>query len=342
MTSSSRGVVSFVPSVAIRPSFHLASAVFLLASACLAQQPALPDAPASQLLAQVTQASPDASPPQASSPEATVTIPAGTRLTLVLTHAVDSNIVRRGDEVFAQTSAPVIVDQTVAIPGGTYVQGKVDTLTRRGTQAEMQMQSVSLVFPNGYIAQAGGAATMESDRWTAANNPSDHAKPWIVLAPMLGSGLGFLIGHAADKPHYTNFGGMTINTDNHRSLFIGGAVGSAAGLATAFTLMGRSHGFYVDAGTPVAMTLPQPVTLTQGQIRDANEKAATQPPPVPVARKIPPIPDTSDHGTCYFPGSPGTPDVVIPGTPAIGDTPGTPPTVIPGIPPSPPTPYPCP
>lgn len=342
MTSSSRGAVSSVLPVLIRTNLGCAITVLVVASASLAQQSRLPEAPVSQLAAQLEPQSPSSQLQAPAADDATLTIPAGTRLTLVLTHAVDSNIVRRGDEIFAQTSAPVIVDQTVAIPGGTYVQGKVETLTRRGTQAEMHMQSVSLVFPNGYIAQAGGAATMESDRWTAANNPSDHAKPWIVLAPMVGSGLGFLIGHAADKPHYTNFGGMTINTNDHRALFIGGAVGGVAGLATSFTLMGRSHGFYVDAGTPAAMTLPQPVVLTQAQIRDANEKAATQPPPVPVARKIPPVPDTSDHGTCYFPGSPGTPDVVIPGTPAIGDTPGTPPTVIPGIPATPPTPYPCP
>ena len=93
----------------------------------------------------------------------------------------------------------------------------------------------------------------------------------------------------------------------------------------------------------MSMRLSEPLTLSQAEITDATQKAATQP-LIPVIQPRPPsvIPSSADHGVCYTPGSPGTPDVVIPGTPAIGDSPGTPSTVIPGTPPTPPTPYPCP
>jgi len=38
----------------------------------------------------------------------------------------------------------------VIIPAGTFVQGKVERLTRNGSRAEMALQSVSVMFPDGY------------------------------------------------------------------------------------------------------------------------------------------------------------------------------------------------
>ena len=337
--------------------------VLVLTTAGLAQQyDRLPDAPVSQLLAQTTQP-PRENPSETGQAEpASVTVPAGTRLQLVLTHPVDSNSTPRGDQVFAQTTAPVIVGDQVVIPGGTYVQGKVEKLRRRGTQAQMAMQSVSLVFPNGYIVNAGGPVKIESEQWTAWGNPQGGAKTAIILAPILGLGLGTGIGAAADHPHTFTLGGgsiptspccglpgapvpvpgLTVTENSHRGLVIGGMVGGLAGGITSLVLLARNHQFYIQEGSPMTMDLPQALTVTEAQIRDANQKAAAEPPPVPVTRSRPPLfPSTTGNGTCSTPGSPGTPDVVIPGTPGVNGSPGTPPTVIPGTPPTPPTVHPC-
>ena len=61
------------------------------------QGPPRPDAPPAE------QASPQE---QAQSP-APVTLPAGTQLALILTHSINSKTMRRGDTVFAETTAPV-------------------------------------------------------------------------------------------------------------------------------------------------------------------------------------------------------------------------------------------
>jgi hypothetical protein len=309
---------------------------------------ALPDAPSSAQ-ASFPPASTEAEVPQGGQnppPEpAQVTVPAGTRLTLVLSNAVNSRETKNSDQISAQLTAPVIVNDQVAIPAGTYVQGKPERLTRTGSQAEMVLQSASLVFADGYIARLSGPVNIESAEWTAANNPSGGSKAAIILVPMISLPLGALIGHAADGKNTSTFAGMTITTPSHTGLVSGTIVGFVAGLGTSFGLMAHSRGFYVDAGAPMSMTLAQPLTLTQAQVDDAVQKAATQPAPAIVAPKRPAPPDvqtSTDHGTCYTPGSPGTPDIVIPGTPPIGDSPGTPPTVIPGIPATPPTPYPCP
>jgi hypothetical protein len=107
--------------------------------------------------------------------------------------------------VFAQLTAPVIVNDQFAIPAGTFVRGNVQKLRCRGTQAEMLMQSVSLVFQNGYIAKAGGPVNIESDQWTAVSNPSGGEKAGIVAAPLAGLGVGMLIGSATDRNQTSTF-----------------------------------------------------------------------------------------------------------------------------------------
>jgi len=194
------------------------------------------------------------------SDETAITIPSSTRLPLVLTRPLDSKSTHRGDDIFAQTTDPVIMGNQVVIPAGTFVQGRVEKLARSGTRAEMLMQSVSLVFPNGYIANAGGPANIESDQWTAWNDPTSRTKAAIIVVPLVSIPIGALIGSAAESKQISNFGGMTITTSSHKGLAIGTGVGMAVGLAISFALMAHSHHFYIEAGSPLAMTLPKPVT----------------------------------------------------------------------------------
>src|SRR6516225_3912865 len=63
---------------------------------------------------------------------APVTLPAGTELALILTHPIDSKATRRGSTVFAETTAPVLIDDQVVIPAGAFVQGRVERMARQG------------------------------------------------------------------------------------------------------------------------------------------------------------------------------------------------------------------
>jgi hypothetical protein len=323
--------------LAIPTKIYYAVFAFGLFSGCALGQQSLPTAPSAQLDAQ------PAAPAAQVADERPVTIPAGTRLSLVLTRPVDSRATHKGDSISAQVTAPVIINDQVVIPAGTFVQGQSQKLTRHGTQAEMVLQSPSLVFANGYIAKLGEPVNIESDEWTTWNNPSDKTKAGMIAAPLAGTGLGLLIGAATDKTQTTNLGLMTVTTKSHSGLVAGAAIGGAIGFVTSMVLLARSHSFYVADGSPLNMSLPQPITLTEQQINAADQSAPSQPVPMVVQKRPPPsVPSSTDHGTCYTPGTPGTPDIVIPGTPAIGNSPGTPNTVIPGIPPRPPVPYPCP
>jgi hypothetical protein len=273
--------------------------------------------------------------------EAPITIPAGTHLALALVHPVDSKATHRGDEIFAQTTSPVIVASQVVIPAGTFVQGKVDKLARRSSRGELLMQSVSVVFPNGYVASIGGPVNMESDEGTAWKNPSSATKAGIIAAPLAGLGIGAAIGASQHTTQSSTLGGTTITSNTPKGLAIGSVVGLATGAAVALVLLARSHHFYVQQGSPLDMSLPQPVILAQAQTTNTESAAA----PVTTLPKRPPplpMPASTNHGTCYVPGMPGTLGSYIPGTPPIGDSPGTPGTFIPGTPPTPPVAYSCP
>ena len=328
MTASSGGFFSSFSSIQ-RKLKTLSVALLFTAGICAAQ--GAPPAP-------VANSTADA-PASSAAQQSTITIPAGTNLVLVLTHSVDSRNVHRGDEIFAQTTSPVIVADQVAIPAGTFVQAKVDKLNRRGSRGELVIQSISIVFPSGYVATIKGPLTMESDEGTAWNNPSAAEKTGMMVAPVAGLGIGAAIGAAQHTTNSSTLGGTTITASSPKGVAIGSLVGLAAGGAVSLVLLARSHHFFIEEGAPVGLAIPQPVTLALEQIGNTGDAATSAAAaPKPPAR----MPASAMHGTCYIPGQPGTPATYIPGTPAMPGSPGTPDTYVPGTPPTPPIPYPCP
>ena len=198
-----------------------------------------------------------------------VTLPPGTQLALILTHPIDSKTMRRGDTVFAETTAPVFADNLVAIPAGAFVQGKVEKLTRQGSRARLLMQSVSVALPDGSVVNIKGPLEVASGEGTAFRNPSDGAKAGALLAPLIGMGLGTAIGEAAHTTQTTTFAGMTMTSQTLKGVTIGGITGLAAGTIASFVLVARSHHFYVGEGSPFEVTLPRPVTVGGGQVTDS-------------------------------------------------------------------------
>jgi hypothetical protein len=265
----------------------------------------------------------------------------------VLTSPVASKTVHRGDTIYAQTIAPVTVDAAVAIPAGSFVQGVVEKLKRNGNRAEIHLQSVSVILPGGYVAQVAGPLQVESDEGTAWRVATKGGVVGAIAAPAVGAAGGALIGHSFNSSSGTTVNGLTINPSRLQSTAIGSMAGLGAGAAVGLVLLTRTRQFYVDAGSPMQMTLPQALTLEQDKIGDMTGPGQSQPLVTPVVRRPvgpvfnPSVPGSSTSHTCYTPETPGTPPTVIPGTPAIGDSPGTPDIVIPGTPAIPGSPYPC-
>jgi len=258
MSTLARGLVSlfsFPLGFPKRQSLWPILGVFLLAVTSMAQE-----------RPQVTTgAESHASAENAAPDEASVTLPAGTRLVLILTHPVDSRTTHRGDEIYTEITAPVTLDNRVVMPAGAFVQGKVEKLTRHGTRAEMVMRSASIIFPDGYVTNIGGPMTIESEEGTAWINPGTSTKAGMVAAPLVGLGLGAAIGAAAHTTQTTNFAGTTMSTSTPKGIAIGSTVGLAVGSIVSLVLLARSHHFYMATGSELDIVLPQAVTLAQEQ-----------------------------------------------------------------------------
>jgi hypothetical protein len=332
-----------------------AMTTLLFTVTCMAQDPAQPQPP-------VPPESPTSEQASTTPQSATVTLPAGTRIALVLTHDIQSRSVRRGDDIYAQITSPVNSGNQVVIPPGTFVQGRVDRLQQKRGRAELHLQSMSITFPDGYVAPISGPVTLESDEGYARKDPGQGRTIGFVAMPVAGAGLGALIGHSvagSQNSTITNTlppgcigpppgclsSSLSVPPNKGESTVIGAAVGGAIGVVASLVLLASSHNFFLDVGTPVEMLLQQPLSLQEPQVADAVRESEQQPIAVqPISRRPvapPPPPSDTDRGTCYTPGYPGTPDTVIPGIPGADGVPG-PSTTIPGTPPTPGTPYPCP
>src|SRR4051794_16980785 len=72
-------------------------------------------------------------PPSSDEPPAPVlVIRAGTKIPLQLRQPVSTKGAQAGDPIYAQTTFPIVMDGTMVIPAGTWVQGVVDNVKRAG------------------------------------------------------------------------------------------------------------------------------------------------------------------------------------------------------------------
>lgn len=295
-------------------------------------------------------------------PEITnVTVPAGSRIALVLTQPIQTRYLHRGDDIYAQVVSPVTAGNEVVIPPGTFVQGKIDKLERQGGRGELRLQSMSVTFPDGYTVPIPGPMMLESPDGYALKDPGNGRAGGAFALAGGGVGVGALIGHFAANSQPNTItstlppgcsgpppgclsSSVTAPGSTAKGTVIGAMVGGAIGGVAAIALLLNTHNFFLDVGSPVEMLLQHPLTLEQDQVAAAVRQSEQHPvPEQPIAQRPQPVPPPdTDAGTCYTPGTPGTPGTDIPGTPATADSPGTPSIHIPGIPPTPPIAHPCP
>src|SRR5260370_30302383 len=117
------------------------------------------------------QAKPEQAPPSSSAPApgaatsarasgtstntapAQIVVPAGTHLPLILHNGITSRDAKPGTQLYFETTFPVVVNDRVVIPVGSYAQGEV-TEAKRAPKgkggAEIRIHLTTLILPNGY------------------------------------------------------------------------------------------------------------------------------------------------------------------------------------------------
>jgi hypothetical protein len=270
--------------ITIRQGIALAISL-LLSMSSVAQQPTPPSA-------QDSQDNPNA---KDTTNKGTASVPAGTRLALILMQPIQTRYVRRGDDIYAQTTSPVTSGNEVVIPPGTFVQGKIDRLERHGGRGELRLQSMSITFPDGYVAAVAGPITLESDEGYAIKDPGKGRIIGSFALPGVGLGIGALIGHSLSSqpetitstlpagctgpPPGCLSASLPSSANTLKSTAIGSMVGLGVGGIAALALVFGTHNFYLDAGSPVSMVLHQPLSLPEDEVADAIRDAEQHPGP---------------------------------------------------------------
>lgn len=205
-----------------------------------------------QTTSSVQESVPAARPSETKKPS--TVIPAGTRVALSLKQAISTKTAKEGDPVYAVSNFPVVVDDRIIIPPGTYVQGKISHIQRGGHvkgRAELMIHFTSLIYPSGYTVMLPGAlenvpgaehATTKGTEGTIQQD-SDTGKKLETVAKTAGTGAAI--------------GGL--GTGTWKGAGIGGGIG--AGVGAAIGMLSRGADVRLEPGTSVEMVIQRDVPV---------------------------------------------------------------------------------
>lgn len=204
-------------------------------------------------------AQPPASPTMSASPsKASLTIPAGSKVPLSLKQAISTKTAKEGDPVYAETTFPYVINDKIAIPVGTYIQGKITRVERGGRvkgRAQLLIHFTSMIYPSGYTVLLGGSientpgaekTTMKDPEGTIQQD-SDAGKKAKDVAGAATTGA--VIGAISD-------GG--------KGAGIGAGIGAVGGLAIA--MLTRGSDVRLQPGTSIEMEIQREVTVDSSRI----------------------------------------------------------------------------
>lgn len=195
-----------------------------------------------------------------------VTVPAGTKIPLTLKQGITTKNAHAGDPVYAQTSFPIGINNHIAIPAGTFVQGEVLRVQRPGKvkgRASLLMNLTSMMFPNGYTI--GLPATVQGTPGNAATNGVKDKEGTIAGDSSKGKDVGTIVNLAIPGAGI----GAIADQGSGKGAGIGAGAGGALGLAT--VLLTRGPEIELGAGASVEMVLGHSLTIEQNKVNRAGQ-----------------------------------------------------------------------
>jgi hypothetical protein len=201
---------------------------------------------------------PSPSPPAAAAVVQELVIPAGTKVPVALKHAISTHGTRTGDAVYAETTFPVVANNRVLIPAGTYVQGRISQIQRGGRikgRAQVLMHFTMLIYPSGYTVILPGAVEnapgadktgVKDQEGTLQKDGQTGSKVGTVATT---AGTGAVVG------------GLSRGGEG---ALIGAGVGGAVG--TAIAMLSRGDDVKLDAGTTLELLVQRDVPLDASRV----------------------------------------------------------------------------
>ncbi len=240
--------------------------LLLLSGSSLAQQqspaqnsstqgPPAAGQPASQ--AQLVPASADQPAPKPRADR--IVVPAGTKLPLVLHNAITTRNARPGDPVYLETLFPIVQENRIVIPAGSYVQGEILEAKRPGKvkgRGEIRVRLTTMIFPNGYTvnfnavptnAGTGGNESVEDEGKIKGDTDKAGDAGTVAKTTATGAGIGAIAGRSA------------------KGAGVGAGVGAAVGLAT--VLLTRGPELELPRGTTLDVVLDHALYLDADKVQ---------------------------------------------------------------------------
>ncbi len=104
-------------------------------------------------------------------------VPSGTRLPLILHNAITTRNAKPGDPIYLETLFPVVINDRILIPAGSYVQGEIEAARRPGKvkgTGEIRLRLNTMILPNGYTVNFNAFPTNAGTG--RAMNPTDSRR----------------------------------------------------------------------------------------------------------------------------------------------------------------------
>lgn len=209
-------------------------------------------------------------------------VPAGTKIPIQLRQAVSTKNAQPGDPIYGQTTFPIVVDNLILIPAGTFVKGVVDVSKRAGRikgKAELQFHITNLVYANGYTVDLAAAVDQvpgsedaqirEPGKVTHDSEKGEDLKR-IGQAAATGGQIGAVAGAASGS---------------FRGVGVGGISGIAVG--TLIAVLARGSDVRFDIGSGVEVSLNRAIAVDEEKaVRAGMIPASSAPAPVITAAPV--------------------------------------------------------
>jgi hypothetical protein len=189
---------------------------------------------------------------------ATIEVPGGTHIPLVLHNAISTRTARPGDPVYFETLFPIMIDGHVVIPAGSYMSGEVTEAKRAGRvkgRAELGIKLTTMILPNAYMvnlnaipsgAGSGGGESVTSEGKIQGDTDKASDAGTVIKSTAAGAGIGGIAG-----------GG--------RGAGIGAGIGAAAGLGA--VLLSRGPDAELPRGSTVEAVIDRSIYLEAEKVQ---------------------------------------------------------------------------
>jgi hypothetical protein len=191
----------------------------------------------------------------------------GTRIPLSMINSVSTKSAAPGERIYLETVFPILVDNRIVIPPGSYVAGTITKVQRPGRvkgRGEFFLRFDSLTLPNGVtrdfrasVSGLDGRASEELDRKEGSikseGNKAGDART-VGETTAVGASIGGLAGSAA----------------GHAAM--GAGIGAAAGVTAGLVavLLSRGPDAVLAKGTTVEMVLDRSVKFEENELDFSN------------------------------------------------------------------------